>query len=68
MVLDKQQVQDLWNAVSVGMSKIPFFIPRDMVLGRLDSGLAEVPPSLRSATVGDVVDQIAHWRTSGNIR
>jgi hypothetical protein len=67
-VLDQQQVQDLWNAVSVGMSKISFFIPRDMVLGRLDKGLAEVPPSLRSATVGDVVDQIASWRTSGNLR
>jgi hypothetical protein len=68
MVLDQQQSQDLWAAVTTGLSKIPLFIPREMVLARLDSGLTEVPASLRKATIGDVVDQIARWRASETLR
>lgn len=68
MALNQQQVTDLWNAVTSGQSKVPFFIPRDFVMRQLDRGLAEVPPSLRSATVSEIVDQLASWRRFGSLR
>jgi len=68
VVLNEQQTRDLWNALAVGLSKLPFFIPREMVLARIDSGMTEIPPSLLNAQVGDVLEQIRSWRLHGGLR
>ena len=68
MALSEAQVNDLWRALSDGLSKVPFIIPRNVVLEKLDDGIARVPPSLRRASVGDVLDQISSWRRAGSLR
>lgn len=68
MPLDAQQSRDLWNAVQEGLGKLPFFIPRESVLGRVDDRLTRIPASLRTSNVGDVADQIVLWRRGGQLR
>lgn len=68
MPLSEPQARDLQRYVTSALAKVPSLVPRGAVLGALDGELARIPASLRSAGVGDVVDQLAAWRRSGVIR
>lgn len=68
MTLNEAQARDLQRVVKSGLSMIPVLIPRESVMAGFDKGLTLVPASLRSAQVGDVVDQLAAWRRNGAIR
>ena len=68
MPLTSQQANDLMSLIQSGIASaglLSFAVPS--ILGGIDKRIPRIPPSLRDAQVGDVLDAYASWRAAGKL-
>lgn len=69
MPLTREQADALYQTIRSAIDGAPGIIQPFLpsILRRVDGAIPDLPPSLRTASVGDVLDAYLHWRKAGQI-